>query len=331
MNEILSKLLSAYGPSGHENKAMAAAEELIRPYADEIKTDQLNNLIAIKRGKSGKKIMLAAHLDQIGYVVTSVDEKGFLRVARVGGVPRINSLFRHVVFENGVEGVVASEIQDADPADITLQRLFIDIGAESREEALSKIKIGDMAVWQPSIHEHGKRMSSPAMDNRAGCALLIMAMALIKDCPHDVYGVFTSQEEVGLRGATAAAYDINPDVGIALDVTSVGDTPKGIKNSAVALGAGIAVKIMDQSVICTPWVVEKLEAAGDRSGAKYQREVLEAGGTDAGAIQKTRMGIPAGVLSIPCRYIHSATEMIDLDDLEAGAKLLAAFLRDIEL
>jgi endoglucanase len=331
VNEILQKLLTVYGPSGHENKAAAVATELVRPYVDEIETDALNNLIAIKRGTSGKRVMLAAHLDQIGYVVTSVCEKGFLRVARVGGVPRANSLYRQVAFENGVVGVVATELQDVDASDATLQKLFIDIGAANREEALSMVSIGDMAVWLPSVHEHKSRVSSPAMDNRAGCALMIMALKYLSECPHDIYAVFTAQEEVGLRGSTVAAYDINPDVGIALDVTSVGDTPKGTRNNSVALGEGIAVKILDQAVVCTPWVVDQLEAAGDKCGVKHQREVLEHGGTDAGAIQKTHVGVPAGVLSIPCRYVHSAAEMIDLNDLEAGARLLAAFLSDLAL
>lgn len=328
MNDILFKLLTAYGPSGRENQVSAIIEELVRPYVDEIQTDALLNLIAIKRGTSGKRVMLAAHMDQIGYVVVSADEKGFLRVAMVGGVPRANSIYRQVVFENGVCGVVGTELQDVDASDTALKKIFIDIGAKSREEALSMVNIGDMAVFKPSVCAHKNRVSSPAMDNRAGCALIIMALKLLTDCPHDVYCVFTSQEEVGLRGATAAAHGINPDIGIALDVTSVGDTPKGVRNSAVALGEGIAVKIMDSSVICTPWIVEKLEAAAEKCGAKHQREVLEAGGTDAGAIQKTRMGVPSGVLSIPCRYIHSASEMIDLDDLEAGAKLLSTFLAD---
>lgn len=163
------------------------------------------------------------------------------------------------------------------------------------------------------------------MDDRAGCALLIEALKGLTDCPNEVVAVFTTQEEVGLRGARAAAWGVEPDVGLALDVTLCGDTPKGPRIS-VKLGGGIAVKVMDMSLICHPGVVEALEKAAGRAGALYQREVLTAGGTDAGAIQLTRGGVPAGVLSIPCRYVHSAVETVSLSDMREGVKLLGAYL-----
>lgn len=330
MKDTLKNVLFAFGPSGREDIVRAAIEEMIRPYVDEIRTDALGNLIATKKG-AGKRVMMAAHMDQIGFVITDIDEKGFLRVFQVGGIRRLSSLNRHVVFENGVHGVLSNEVQAHDPNDATLTKMFIDIGATSREDAMTKVKRGDMAVYVPEMFECGEYVSAPAMDNRAGCALLIEAIKRTQDSPHELVSVFTTQEEVGLRGAIAAAYGIAPDIGIALDVTPTGDTPKGNLNCAVELNKGIAVKVLDSSLICTPWLVEKMERAAESANITYQREVLTAGGTDAGAIQRTRGGVPSGVLSIPCRYVHSATEMISMKDMAAGVDLLVNLLSDKEL
>ena len=165
------------------------------------------------------------------------------------------------------------------------------------------------------------------MDDRAGCAIVVEMLKRLGETDNDVYAVFTVQEEVGLRGAQAAAFDVNPDMGIALDVTLCGDTPKGPKIS-MKMGEGIAVKVLDSSLVCHPGVVRAMEEAAEKCGAKYQREVLTAGGTDAGAIQRTRGGVPVGVLSIPCRYVHSANETISLRDMENGVKLLTELVKN---
>jgi len=331
MKEILMALCDAYGATGREGCVAGVIRGMVEPNVDEIKTDALGNLIAIKHGK-GKRVMLAAHMDHIGFVVTDIDEDGFLRVANVGGIRKLNSLNRRVVFESGMSGIITAEVQDHDlAADTTLRKIFIDIGAKDRAAAEKLVKRGDVAVYAPDFFEvGGDCLAAPAMDDRAGCALLVGALQALKDCPNEIVAVFTTQEEVGLRGANAAAYDINPDVGIALDVTLSGDTPKGPLIS-IKLGAGIAVKVMDSSLICHPGVVRALEKLAEENGVPYQREVLTAGGTDAGAIQLTRGGVPAGVLSIPCRYVHSATEMISMSDLEGGVKLLTAYLSATEL
>jgi endoglucanase len=331
MKDTLKALCMAYGATGREETVASVIKDMIAPYVDEIKTDALGNLIGIKRG-NGRKVMLAAHMDHIGFVVTDIDEKGFLRVHNAGGIRKLNSLNRHVVFENGVSGILSHEVLDHDlSADQSMRKLFIDIGAPVREEAESKIQRGDIAVYAPDVFEvGGDLLAGPAMDNRAGCALLAEALKALGETPNEIAAVFTSQEEVGLRGARAAAYDLSPDIGIALDVTLCGDTPKGHVMS-VKLGGGIAIKIMDNSLICHPGVVKKLEAAAERAGAKCQREVLTAGGTDAGAIQLTKGGIPAGVLSIPCRYVHSAAETVCISDMEEGVKLLVEFLRSDDI
>lgn len=326
MKDTLKKLCAAYGATGRETTVCSVIKEMIAPYVDEMKVDAIGNLIAVKKGRGGKRIMLAAHMDHIGFVVTDIEKEGFARVSNVGGIRKANSLNRRVIFENGVSGVLSHENEGNDANDAVMSKLYVDLGASSKEEAEKLVQPGDVAVYAPDVFElQNNLMAGPAMDNRAGCAVLVETLKALGETKNEVIAVFTTQEEVGLRGARAAAYDVNPDVGVALDVTLCGDTPKGPKIN-VKMGEGIAVKILDRSVICHPGVVRQMEEAAERAGAKYQREVLTAGGTDAGAIQATRAGIPSGVLSIPCRYVHSATETVSLDDMENGVKLLCEFL-----
>lgn len=328
MKDTLKKLCAAYGATGRESCVARVIEEMVKPYVDETRVDALGNLIAVRKGREGgRRIMLAAHMDHIGFVVSAIDEKGFVRVGSVGGVSKVNSQNRRVVFENGVSGVLSGELENHDVTDGNMTKMFIDLGVSSREEAEKLVQLGDVAVYAPDVFElAGGLMAGPAMDNRAGCAVVVEALKVLGETRNEVVAVFTTQEEVGLRGAKAAAYEVNPDVGIALDVTLCGDTPKGPK-IAVKMGAGIAVKILDRSVICHPGVVRELEEAAERAGAAWQREVLTSGGTDAGAIQAVRSGVPCGVLSIPCRYVHSAAETVSLKDMENGVKTLAEFCR----
>lgn len=323
MKELLKKLLSAYGATGREENVASLIQEMVAPYVDETRIDALGNLICTRRG-AGKRIMFAAHMDHIGFVVTDIDEKGFLRVFNVGGINWHNSMNRHVVFGNGVSGILSVETQGFKDHMTDPNHMYIDIGAASKEEAEKMVSLGDVAVYAPDVFDLGADLiAGPAMDNRVGCAVLIGMLKALKERNNEIVAVFTAQEEVGLRGARAAAYGINPDMGIALDVTLSGDTPKGPK-VAMKLGEGPCVKIMDASLVCSPKVVSLMESAAERADVKYQREVLTAGGTDAGAIQLTRGGIPAGVLSIACRYVHSACEAVSAADMENGVKLLVA-------
>ena len=322
VQDILLPLLEVHGATGHEHKVSAWLADLLKPYVDEMHIDALGNLITVKHG-AGKRIMFSAHMDHIGFVAIDADEKGFVRVCNVGGISVAVSLGQHVVFENGMCGVIGAE-QDIE-GNPQLQNLFIDIGASSREEALSKVSIGDVAVYAPKTARLGEhRLAAPAMDDRVGCALLAWVMIHAEDCPNTLVGVFSSQEEVGLRGARVAAYSVDPDIGVALDVTGTGDVPKVKARMAMTLGGGPAIKIMDRSVICSPLVRDAMIAAAKEAGIPYQLEVLTYGGTDAGAIQLSRGGVPSGVLSIATRYIHSAAETIDLRDLEQGGALLQA-------
>lgn len=324
MKETLEKLLGIYGPTGMEGNVAEEIKEMMRPYVDEMRVDVMGNLICTKRGREGgKRLMFSAHMDHIGFIVTDADEHGFLRVHNVGGIHALRSIGEQVVFANGVSGVIGADGKAEKPE---MKDLFIDIGADSREEAFAKVSLGDVAVYKPSAVMLGEyRMSAPAMDNRAGCAVLVEAMMRLGDTPNEVVAVFSVQEEVGLRGARTAAFAIDPDLGIALDVTTTGDVPDSKLRMTVKLGGGAAVKVMDSSLICSPVVRDKLVTLAKEKQIPYQMEVLTAGGTDAGAMLLSRGGVPSGVISIPCRYVHSNAETIDLRDAQAGAELLAAY------
>ena len=328
MRELLQKLTSVYGPSGNEELVSQVIREEIESYVDEIKVDVLGNLIAIKKGNgNGKRIMLAAHMDQIGLMVTHIDEKGFLRFANIGGISVANSVCRRVIFEDGTVGVIGYETELDSWKDITLAKMYIDIGVSSREEAERLVKIGDVAVYHPLFSESNGKYISGAMDDRAGCALLVKTIKNIDSTPNDLYFVFTVQEELGLRGAKTSAYALDPDLGISVDVTATGDTPK-CRPMAVSLGKGPAIKVKDASILAHPLVKELMVNTAQKHNIPYQLEILEYGGTDSGAIHLSRSGVPSGVLSIPCRYVHSDSETIDSGDMENGVKLLTKILEE---
>ncbi len=317
--ELLKKLCSAYAPSGHEKRVHDIIINEIKDCVDEIKTDALGNLIAHKKG-NGKRLMLAAHADEIGIIVTYIEENGFIRFQNVGGVRPLYTLAQRVCFANGTVGAVSYD-QDKEIGKITFNDMYIDIGADSKEEAQKLVNIGDCAGFVGEFVEQGKVVMSKSLDDRVGCYVLIEAMKNAKNTQNDVYAVFTSQEELGLRGATASAYGVNPDMGIAIDVTNTGDMI-GAKPMEVKLGGGAAIKIKDSHSISTPAVVEKLKKLASDNNIDYQLEVLYAGGTDAGAIHKTRAGVAAATVSIPTRYIHSPCEMADKKDIDACIGLI---------
>lgn len=328
LRDTLKTLLSAYGPSGNEHAVAEAVKGLIAAHVDSMRVDALGNLIVEKYGtdEHGKRIMFSAHMDHIGYVVTNIEENGFLRVNNVGGISLNLSTARHVIFENGVEGVLYCEpVKGEEKA---MRHLFIDIGAESKEDAEQVVQLGDMAVYAPDYIELGDhRVASPAMDDRCCCALLCELLMYLDEPRNTVVGVFSSQEEVGVRGAKVAAYSVNPDIGVGLDVTAWGDTPE-VKLPAVQLGKGAAVKFIDRSMIASPAVRDALLKAAEDAGVPAQREVLPFGGQDGSAIQHTRAGVPAGCLSIPCRYVHSPVETIDMRDMEGALKILLKFVEN---
>ncbi len=323
LSEMLKILTRAHGPSGDEGEIRDEITSLAKPFADEITTDTLGNLTVRKKG-TGPKVMFAAHMDSIGFIVTYIEKEGFLRVGRLGGVTPKDVAYTPVRFKNGVQGVFVPEEQ-ADLGKLKLDECFIDIGAKNETEARSMIQVGDTAVYDLPFRQNGSAVFAPYMDNRVSCAILLAALERITDPVNDLYFVFTTQEEVGLRGSKPAAYSIQPDYGIAVDVTDVDDTPGSEKSGTAQLGKGPAIKVMDSSIICHPDVIQQLEQAALREGLSVQRDILRAGGTDAGAIHTTGNGVRTGGISVPCRYIHTPVETVNLQDVQDCIRLTAAF------
>lgn len=321
--QLLEKLTQVYSPSGNERKIREVIENEIKPYADEIYTDNLGNLIARKKG-SGKKLMLCAHMDEIGVMVTYIEDNGFLRFAPVGGVPPYCSLYQTVEFENGTKGVVGYEEKVDLKTEFNISKMYIDIGASNAGEAKEKISLGDCAVFCGSFIQNGKAVFSKAMDNRAGVYVLINALKNIKNSENDLYFVFTVQEELGLRGARACANAINPDMALCIDVTDTGDTPN-CNTMAVKLGSGACIKFMDSSIITHRKINDILKDAAKTANVDVQYEVLTFGGTDAGAIHTSGTGVMTGAISIPTRYIHTPRECVNTDDLNGAIAIVTEF------
>lgn len=319
----LQKLNAAFGPAGDESGVAAVIEELARPHVDEVTRDTMGNLICHKKG-NGPKVMFAAHMDSIGVIVTYIHKEGFLRFGAVGGVNPATVIYTPVRFKNGVKGTIAAS-GDADFTKLKIDDLYIDIGVTSAEEAKALVNVGDVAVYDTAVSEAGSCLISPYQDNRISCLVLLMAMEKLDETENDLYFVFTAQEEVGLRGARTAAYAIEPDYGIAIDVTSSADIPNTKHGSSSVQGGGAAIKVMDASVICHPLVVNKLETLAKAHNIPWQKDIIRAGGTDAGAIHQTKTGVYTGGISIPCRYIHTPTESVCRSDVEACAELVRTF------
>ena len=323
MMNVLTRLVSAFGPSGAEGEISRVIEGLASPYVDKISRDALGNLICHKEG-GGPRVMFSAHMDSIGLVATHIDEKGFVHVGALGGVGAKEVLYTPVRFQSGAKGLICRN-NGAEMDKLKVTDLRVDVGASSREEAEKLVRVGDPAVYDAPAYRMGNRVVSPYLDDRIACLVLLMAMEGLGETDNDLYFVFSVQEEVGTRGAKTAAWTVDPDYGIAVDVTGVDDEP-GSKHMASSLcGRGAAVKVMDRSVISSPALVERLMALGAEQGIPVQRDVLQFGGTDAGPMQAARGGVYAGGISIPCRYVHTPTEMADLGDVRACADLVRAF------
>lgn len=321
--ELVKTLTAAFGPSGCEGDVADVIEGLARHYVDEITRDTLGNLICHKKG-SGPKVLFAAHMDSVGLIVTHIEQDGFLRFGRLGGVRPAGVLYAPVRFRNGVCGTIAANA-DAEPAKLKLDDLYIDIGASDEAGARAKADVGDAAAFDFPVRDLGDKLLSPYLDDRAGCAVLLLAMEQLGPTENDLYFAFTVQEEVGTRGAVTAAYAIDPDYAIAVDVTSAGGLPGSTHMDSTRQGRGAGIKVMDHSVICHPRVVEKLKALAEEKKIPFQMDVTARGGTDAGAIHKSRGGVCSGVLSIPSCYTHTPTELICKKDALACAELVQAF------
>jgi putative aminopeptidase FrvX len=339
--DALEKLSNACGVAGREEEVRSLMKKFLKPYVDEVKEDKLGNVIGIKKGKkNAPKVMLAAHMDEIGLLVKTISKKGFIRFAKIGGIDdRILLAQKVIVYteKGSLHGIIGSKpphIQKEEERKkvLTYDELFIDVGAENHEQAKKMgIRIGDPVGFDIKFAKVGKNIViGRAFDDRVGCAVMVEAMKRLEKTECTVYAVGTVQEEVGLRGATTAAFGIYPDVGIALDVTVAGDVP-GVKEveASIKLGKGPSIEIADMGLIAHPKVVRLLVDAAEENKIPYQLETGLPGSTDAARISLTREGVPSGVISIPTRYIHSPSSLLSLEDAEKTVKLTVAAIQKI--
>ncbi len=340
--ENLEKLSNACGVAGREQEVRELLIKMLKPYADEIVVDKLENVIAIKKGKKNSpKIMIAAHMDEIGLMVKNITKEGFLQFTKMGGIDDRILLAQKVnVFtEKGkLPGIIGSKpphIQKEEERKkiVTFDEMFIDIGAENRDDVKAMgVKVGDSVVFDVAFRSIGKDIvMGKAFDNRAGCSVMVETFKALEKTDCTVYAAGTVQEELGLRGAGTAAYGLDPDVGIALDVTIAGDIP-GVRefDTTVKIGKGPALTVSDSGLVTHPKILRWFMDAAAENKINYQLETGLLGSTDAARIALTRQGIPSGTISVPARYIHSPTGMINLKDVQNAAKLAIAVVQKIE-
>lgn len=338
--ELLADLTARFGVAGFEDEVRHRLEELVRPHVDDVRVDPLGNLIAERAGTGGPRLMLDAHMDEIGLMVSYVEEDGWLRFVPIGGWDEriLPAHLLTIVADGGarIRGVVgALPPHMLTPADrekpLTLRELFVDVGATSREEvAAMGVRIGSPAtIAYPFERLHGA-VTAKALDDRAGCTVLVKTLEALAGEALDVtlFANFAVGEELGLRGARTAAAQIEPDVALALEGTAAGDVP-GVPpaRQPTRLGGGPAITVMDETIVVSQVVVRALTELADAEGIPYQYKLPSFGGTDAGAIHESGRGVLAGVVSVPCRYIHSPFSVLRLDDLERTIELTTAFVR----
>ncbi len=339
---LLKKICEESGAPGFEGPIRKLVLKELKGLADDVSVDNLGNVTAIKKGKSSdKKIMVAAHMDEIGFIVTHIDDRGFVRFHTLGGFDPKTLVSQRVIIhgKKDVVGVMGSKpIHVMSPEErnrpVKITDFYIDLGL-SKEEVEKVVSIGDSITRDRELIEMGNCVNCKSLDNRVSVFVLIEALKELKGkkIPYDLYAVFTVQEEVGIRGANVAAHRINPDFGIGLDTTIAYDLPGAQPHEYVtSLGKGVAVKIMDASTICDSRMVEFLKSTADKKKITWQPEILTAGGTDTAGIQRMgRDGAIAGAISIPTRHIHSVIEMVNKDDVQGAIDLLASAVKEVKV
>ncbi len=337
--ELLRRLCQVPGVASREDEVARVVAAELSPLVDEVRSDPLGNLIGLKRGQGGPRVMLAAHMDEIGFMVRHVEEKGFLRLLPVGGFDG-RALFAQRVQvrtrDGALSGVLNAETKPVHllgkekPVAPGVEGYFVDLGlpAEVVEE---RVRVGDMVTMDRTTDVIGDCVASKALDDRVGLFVMIEAVRNLRAHTAEILAVATVQEEVGLRGATPAGYALEPDLVVAIDITIAQDIPGSEDRDAITrLGKGAAIKILDDSLICDPRIVDAFRNIAEREGIAYQMELLPFGGTDAGGVQRVRAGIPSFTLSIPTRYVHTVDEMANMADIEACYTLLARFLEQVQ-
>jgi putative aminopeptidase FrvX len=337
---LLKEICELPGAPGYEKRIRDFVVELVGPLVDEVRTDNLGNVIAVKKSKNnpeGKKVMVAAHMDEIGFIVTHIDDNGFVRFHTLGGFdPKTLTAQRVIIHgKKDLVGVMGSKpIHVMSPEEKTklpkTTDFFIDLGM-SKEEVVKFVTIGDPITRDRELIEMGDCVNCKSIDNRVAVFILIETLKLLQNPSFDVYATFTVQEEVGLRGANVAAHGINPDFGIALDTTIAFDVPGAQPHEKITeLGKGTAIKIMDASTICDYRMVAFMKQTADNHSIKWQPEILTAGGTDTAGVQRMgKQGAIAGAISIPTRHLHQVIEMAHKEDIANSILLLKACLEDM--
>lgn len=327
---LLKELSNANGISGFEDEV----RDLIKPNIPSYRTDVLGNLISFKEGK-GLKVMLAAHMDEVGLIATNVDEDGYILFKKAGGIDdRVLMAKRVVIGKNKINGVIGSKpvhlLKKEDLKKVVeYNKLYIDIGAENKKDAGKLVKIGDPIYFATKFKENGYNFIGKALDDRVGCSIILDMLK--KDFSFSLYGAFTVQEEVGLRGARVVAHDTNPDVCIVLEGTFASDTPDIKEELQIPkFGEGPAVTIADRTVICDPKLVKFFKDTAEKNNIPYQIKRPFTGGTDAGAIHLTKRGIPSGVIALPSRYIHAPASIGNKEDYKNMKNLVYRILERIE-
>lgn len=337
---LLKQVCEIPGAPGFEQRVRAFVLEQLEGLADEVSVDALGNVIALKKGKADKRVMVAAHMDEIGFIVTHIDEEGFIRFHPLGGFdPKTLTAQRVIIHgQKDIIGVMGSKpIHIMRPEErnkaVAIQDFFIDTGM-SKAEVEAIVSVGDPITRERELIEMGNCVNSKSLDNRLSVFILLETLRQLKgkEVPYDIYGVFTVQEEVGVRGASVAAHHINPDFGLGLDVTIAYDLPGSQPHEQITrLGKGTAIKVMDGYTICDYRMVAYLKEVADKQGIAWQPEILTGGGTDTHGIQlKGKNGAIAGAISIPTRHIHQVIEMAHKSDIQASIDLLTAALSHLD-
>jgi endoglucanase len=338
--ELLKKICEVPGAPGFEKRIRNFVVETIEPLVDEIRVDNMGSIIALKKGASEKKVLVAAHLDEISFIVTHIDEDGFIRIHPLGGFdPKTLTAQRVIVHgRKDLMGVMGSKpIHIMKPEERSkapqLQDYFVDVGLP-KEEVCKLVAVGDPITRERELIEVGNCVNSKSIDNRVSVFILVEALRELKDqqLPYDLYAAFTVQEEVGLRGAMSVAHQVNPDFGLALDTTIAFDVPGAQPHEMVTrLGKGCAIKIMDGSVISDGRMVEFLKDQATKNNIQWQAEILPAGGTDTAALQRYgKNGAISGAISVPTRHIHSVIEMANKEDIRSAIDLLKAAVLNLD-
>jgi endoglucanase len=328
MLNLVKKYQNAFSVSGYESELAEIISSDLKDVCDDISIDAMGNVIAFRKGKdSSKKLMIASHMDEIGFMVTNIEESGMIRVAPIGGINPVASCYNEVKFQNGTVGLLVVE-DGTKLSEVANNKLFVDVGADSASKAKRKVKVGDVCAISPKFRKlSAKRYASKAFDDRVCCAISAYAALNCATPAYDTYFVFTTQEEVGCRGAKPSSFTVMPDYSIALDVTPA-PACGNPNHLTVKLGSGAAIKIKDSSVICSRKLVDRLTDLAEANNIKYQYEVLLAGGTDTSAMQIAGSGSHACCISLPTRYVHTPVETIDADDMKACADLLIKFIEN---